>query len=198
MSNSYHNTDENTLICLLKQGDPDAFNRIYNHYSRKLFLHILKMAKDQDIAEELLQDVFMKVWDNRVSLDPTQSFQAWLYTIARNTVYSYYRQVAKDQRLQEQLYQHFEELYHLDMEGDLRDKQEELLNRALSSLSERRRQVFDLCKIQRKSYEEAAALLGLSTSTISNMLLKSNQQIRKFIQEHYDEILLFIVALVLK
>ncbi len=182
------------IILRLTQGDQQAFTDIYNLYSRKLFLHILTITKDQYTAEGLLQDVFMKVWDNRSSIDPDQSFQAWLYTIARNTVYSYFRQLAKDQKLQEQLYHHFDELYEIEMDGNLQDKQEELLGRALATLSERRRQVFQLCKIERKSYEEAAVLLGISTSTVSNLMVKANQEIRKFIQEHYDEILLFIIA----
>ncbi|PVH26475.1 RNA polymerase sigma factor [Sphingobacterium corticibacter] len=181
-------------ILRLTQGDQLAFTDIYNVYSRKLFLHILTITKDKDTAEGLLQDVFMKVWDNRSSIDPDQSFQAWLYTIARNTVYSYFRQVAKDQKLQQQLYHHFDELYEVEMDGNLQDKQEELLGRALATLSERRRQVFQLCKIERKSYEEAAVLLGISTSTVSNLMVKANQEIRKFIQEHYGEILLFIIA----
>lgn len=181
-------------ILRLTQGDQQAFTDIYNLYSRKLFLHILHITKDQDTAEGLLQDVFVKVWDNRSSIDPDQSFQAWLYTIARNTVYSYFRQLAKDQKLQEQLFHHFDELYEIEVDSNLQDKQEQLLDRALATLSERRRQVFQLCKIERKSYEEAAVLLGISTSTVSNLMVKANQEIRKFIQEHYDEILLFIIA----
>ncbi len=190
--------DEHQVILRLRQGDEHAFTKIYSEYSRKLYLHVLKVAKDRDVAEGLLQEIFIKVWDNRTTFDPSQSFQAWLYTVARNSVYSHFRQLAKEQKLQEQLYSQFEELYDMEMEGDLKDKQLELLTRALASLSDRRKEIFELCKIQGKSYQEVAAMLGLSSSTVSNLMVKSNQQIRKFIQQHYDEILLFIIAYTIK
>lgn len=194
MSNSYCNTDERILLQSLIQGDTSAFNKLYNLYGKKLYLQIFTMTKSADVAEELLQDVFMKVWDNRGTIDIEQSFQAWIHTISRNLVYTHYRKAAKDQKIQEQLYLHFEQLYHLDVDVDIREKQEALLNRAMGELSPRRQQVFMLCKIERKSYLEVADLLGISVSTVSNIMVKSNQQIRNFVQEHYEEILTLLIA----
>lgn len=183
------------MVLALQQDGLDAFNSLYNVYGRELFIHIQNMTKDAEAAEELLQDVFMKVWDNRTTIDAERPFRPWLYTVARNAVYNFYRQVAKDQKMQEQLYLHFEDLYHLEAEEPIRDKQEALLTKALDSLTDRRRTVFKLCKIEGKSYEEVASQLGISVSTVSNMMVKSNQQIRRFIQEHYDELLLLLVAI---
>jgi len=195
MSKSYSPSEEKATVLALQQDSLDAFNSLYNVYGRELFMHIQNMTKDAEAAEELLQDVFMKVWDNRTTIDADRSFRAWLYTVARNAVYNYYRQVAKDQKIQEQLYLHFESLYHLETDDDIRDKQEALLAKALDSLTERRRTVFTLCKIEGKSYEEVASQLGISVSTVSNMMVKSNQQIRRFVQEHYDELLMILLAI---
>jgi len=195
MSKSYSPSEEKATVLALQQDSLDAFNSLYNVYGRELFLHIQNMTKDAEAAEELLQDVFMKVWDNRTTIDADRSFRAWLYTVARNAVYNYYRQVAKDQKIQEHLYLHFEDLYHLEAEEPLRDKQEALLAKALASLTERRRTVFTLCKIEGKSYEEVASQLGISVSTVSNMMVKSNQQIRRFVQEHYEELLLIFLVI---
>ncbi|WP_181151505.1 RNA polymerase sigma factor [Sphingobacterium gobiense] len=195
MAKSYNYSEEQATLLLLKQGNLDAFNTLYNEHGRKLFIHIQQMTKDEDATEELLQDVFMKVWDNRSGIDASRPFRPWLYTIARNTVYNYYRQVAKDHKIQEQLYLHFEDLYHLETDEDIRDKQEALLARALDTLTERRRTIFTLCKIEGKSYEEVASRLGISVSTVSNMMVKSNQQIRRFVQEHYDELLMILLAI---
>lgn len=195
MFKSYSPSEEKATVLALRQDSLDAFNSLYNVYGRELFVHIQNMTKDAEAAEELLQDVFMKVWDNRTTIDADRSFRAWLYTVARNAVYNYYRQVAKDQKIQEQLYLHFESLYHLETDDDIRDKQEALLAKALDSLTERRRTVFTLCKIEGKSYEEVASRLGISVSTVSNMMVKSNQQIRRFVQEHYDELLMILLAI---
>src|SRR5690606_3709031 len=195
MSNSYSPSAEKATVLGFLQVSLDAFNSLCNVYRRELFLHIQNMTKDAEAAEELLQDVFMKVWDNRTTIDADRSFRAWLYTVGRNAVYNYYRQVAKDQKIQEHLYLHFESLYHLETDDDIRDKQEALLAKALDSLTERRRTVFTLCKIEGKSYEEVASQLGISVSTVSNMMVKSNQQIRRFVQEHYDELLMILLAI---
>lgn len=195
MSKSYSNSEEKAVVLALQQDGLDAFNSLYNVYGRDLFIHIQNMTKNAEAAEELLQDVFMKVWDNRTTIDADRPFRPWLYTVARNTVYNYYRQVARDQKIQEELYIHFEELYHRETDDEIREKQEALLARALDTLTERRKMVFTLCKIEGKSYEEVASRLGISVSTVSNMMVKSNQQIRRFVQEHYDELLAILLAI---
>src|SRR5690606_32414679 len=113
MSKSYSNSEEKAVVLALQQDGLDAFNSLYNVYGRDLFSDIQIRAKNAEAAEEVLQHVFMKVWDNRTRREADRPFRPWLYTVARNTVYNYYRQVARDQKIQEELYIHFEELYHL-------------------------------------------------------------------------------------
>lgn len=194
MEKSYTGDDIVPLVARLKASDKQAFNELYEKYSLGLFQLILKMVRNRSTAEELLQNTFVKVWDNRLTLDTAHSFRAWIFKIAQNEVYTYYRKVAKNQKIQEQLYNSFDELYHIDLEPDLKSKQLDLLTRALGSLSERKRQIFELCKLQRKSYDEVAELLNISPSTVSNLMVRSNQQIRAFVQAHYDEILLFLIT----
>ena len=152
------------------------------------------MVKDKQVSEEIVQDVFLKVWQKRSTIDPNRSFKSWIFTIAKNDVISWYRKLAKETALQENLYQHFEQLYVLEKEGDIQEKQAALLDRALNSLSERRKEIFVLCKIEQKSYEEVAQKLNISVSTVSNAMVKSNQHIRQFVQDHYDEILVILVG----
>ncbi|WP_139375195.1 RNA polymerase sigma factor [Sphingobacterium nematocida] len=194
MEETYTGDDIVPLVERLKASDKQAFNELYEKYSLGLFQLLLKMVRNRSTAEELLQNTFVKVWDNRMMLDTRKSFRAWVFKIAQNEVYTYYRKAAKDQKIQEQLYNTFDELYHIDLEQDLQSKQLDLLNRALGSLSERKRQIFELCKLQRKSYDEVAQLLDISPSTVSNLMVRSNQQIRAFVQAHYDEILLFLIT----
>ncbi len=187
-------TAENKLMISLSQGDEHSFFALYEHYSHALFSNVFRMVKDRQVSEEIVQDVFLKVWQKRSTIDPNRNFKSWIFTIAKNDVISWYRKLAKEITLQENLYQHFEHLYVMEKEGDIQEKQAELLERALNTLSERRKEIFILCKIEQKSYEEVAQKLNISVSTVSNSMVKSNQHIRQFVQDHYDEILVILVT----
>lgn len=187
-------TAENKLLISLSHGDEQAFFALYDQYSHALFSTIFRMVKDRQVSEEIVQDVFLKVWQKRSTIDPTRSFKSWIFTIAKNDVISWYRKLAKEASMQENLYQHFEQLYLMEKEVDIEEKQSALLEKALSTLSERRREIFVLCKIEQKSYEEVAKQLHISVSTVSNAMVKSNQHIRQFVQDHYEEILTILVT----
>lgn len=187
-------TAENKLLISLSHGDEQAFFALYDQYSHALFSTIFRMVKDRQVSEEIVQDVFLKVWQKRSTIDPTRSFKSWIFTIAKNDVISWYRKLAKEASMQENLYQHFEQLYLMEKEVDIEEKQSALLEKALNTLSERRREIFVLCKIEQKSYEEVAKQLNISVSTVSNAMVKSNQHIRQFVQDHYEEILTILVT----
>ena len=187
-------TTENKLMISLSHGDEHSFFALYERYSHALFSNVFRMVKDRQVSEEIVQDVFLKVWQKRSTIDPNRSFKSWIFTIAKNDVISWYRKLAKETALRENLYQHFEQLYIMDKEGDIQEQQAALLERALNTLSERRKEIFILCKIEHKSYEEVAQKLNISVSTVSNAMVKSNQHIRQFVQDHYDEILIILVT----
>jgi RNA polymerase sigma factor, sigma-70 family/RNA polymerase sigma-70 factor, Bacteroides expansion family 1 len=187
-------TEEYTLLNSLSQGNELSFFALYEKYSHALFSTVFRMVKDKQVSEEIVQDVFLTVWQKRSTIDPNRNFKAWIFTIARNNVISWYRKLAKEASIQENLYQHFEQLYVMDKEGDIQEQQAALLERALDTLSERRKEIFVLCKLEQKSYEEVAEKLNISVSTVSNAMVKSNQHIRQFVQDHYDEILVILVG----
>ena len=75
----------------LLQGDELAFEKIYRLYSPRLYGKLLKLLKSVPQTEEILQDVFLKVWEYRASIDPEKSFRAFLFKIAENKVYDFFR-----------------------------------------------------------------------------------------------------------
>ncbi|WP_295772290.1 RNA polymerase sigma-70 factor [uncultured Mucilaginibacter sp.] len=169
------------IIRLLKEGDTAAFGQVYDQYSGMLLAKILRMVKDTSAAEELLQDVFLKVWSNREKIDANQSFKPWLYAIAINGVYDYYRKLSRDARLQEEMINRFEEFYNSADDDGIFEKRRELLDQALQKLPPQRLAVFKLCRIEGKSYQEAALELGISASTVSNQLVQATKTIKEYI-----------------
>ena len=178
--------DERELLSLLKQGNEQAFEKIYKAYSSRLFGNVFKMVKSETTTQEILQDVFIKIWNNRDSIDLDRSFRSYLFKIAENKVYDFFRKASRDKKIQAQLfaaategYEHIEEMIH-------RKENALLLQKAIDSLSPQRQQVFRLIKLDNKSYEEVSRQLGISVSTISDHIVKANKAIREFIFTHND------------
>jgi len=171
-----------TWIIRLNAGEMTAFEWLYNTYKHQLAGNLLKLVKASDIAEDILHDVFVKVWENRTKIDPERSFEGYLYRIAANMVADFYRKISKDRNyqqylvnIQETVYQHIDEL----LENKYR---RELIDKALTELPPKCRTVFQLCKIEGRSYEEVSDLLQISPNTISNHLNRANKKILLFLQ----------------
>lgn len=156
------------------------------------------MTKVSAVADELLQDIFLKVWENREQINEDLSFQAWLYRIAENSVYDYYRRLARDVKMREHTLRTFAQLYNHTEDYILNKERSQLLEKALSRLPPQRQLIFKLCRLEGKSYEEAATLLNISTSTVSNQLVKATKNIKDYVFFHSKEFLVFIIALYLK
>ena len=178
--------DEKELLLLLKHGHEAAFEKIYKLYSPRLFGNIYKMVKSQSTAQEILQEVFIKVWNNRTGIDPERSFRSYLFRIAENNVYDFFRNASRDKKMQSCIlviatehYDHIEELL-------LKKENNAVIHKAINSLSPQRQQVFRLCKLDEKSYAEVSCELGISVSTISDHIVKATKTIRKYLLEHMD------------
>lgn len=87
-------TSDKELVFLLIAGDEQAFYALYARYWTRLKGFCRQFLKSEDLAENYAQDIFLKIWETRELLDPERSFSAYLYTIARNTVFNYLRHVA--------------------------------------------------------------------------------------------------------
>ncbi|WON93791.1 RNA polymerase sigma factor [Sphingobacterium sp. UGAL515B_05] len=167
---------ETELINRIKKGDQAAFEQIYLQYARKLAHRLLQLLKSEEIAQDILQDVFLKVWEVRDRLNPEQSFGAFLYTIATNYCKKSFRRSLLDQT-----YHHhntFEEAYSpIEQQLNQKDAQQ-ILSAALEKLTPRQKEVFTLHKIEGRNYNEISALLGISPNTINQLMQQANKQLK--------------------
>ena len=187
-------TYQKKLLLLLNRGDESAFNELYQAYSKPLYLRILRMVKSADIADELLQELFIKLWNARTTVDSEKSFQSYLYTIAQNLVYNYFRKVAHDQALIESLIINAAN-YYLNGQELLENKETAaILKQAIEQLPPQRKKVFQLCKIEGKSYEEAGRIMGISPATVNSHMTKSIQAIKDYILRNRDMAILIMTT----
>lgn len=181
MAASISAPNEQELLLRLVAGDRYAFECLYRHYSNRIYGRLLKLTQSEQLADELLQDTFVRLWEKRSTINPELSFKSWLYKVAENEVFLFYRKLARDKRLQEYVVQHFTEAYSHTEEAIYLAESRELLHSAMGELSPQRKEVFTLCKLEGKSYEEAARIMGISPATVSNHLVKAMQVIRQYV-----------------
>ena len=161
-------SNEKDLVVLLIEGNEVAFEKLYSLYSDRLLAWLLKLLKSEDIASEVLQDVFIKVWHNRQQIDAEQSFRSYLFRIAENLAYNFFRKAARDKKLQAVLIHSACKEYSPIEESLLMKEKSRLLQEAIDALPPKRREVFQLIKMEERSYEEVSLMLHVSTSTIND------------------------------
>lgn len=195
MIKANHHTDETELLQNLVVGNQYAFDLLYKRYSNRIYNRLLKLTQSQQLAEELLQDTFVILWDKRHTINPQLSVKAWLYKVAANEVYLFYRKLARDKKLQEHVVANFVESYTHTEEALYQKESRALLQQAMEQLPPQRREVFRLCKLEGHSYEETAVIMGISPSTVSNHLVKASNTVRQYIFQSQERIALLVTFL---
>lgn len=191
----------NSHVQRLKEGDISSFEFLFMTWSGKLYNFVLKISHgDFYLAEEMVQSVFIKVWENRINLDPEKSFAAYLCTIAKNDLvniyqhrmleYLYIEEIAKDGNTTDNYTEDDVEYHLLD----------EYINSLIDKLPPARREIFLLSRRQLLNNREIASRLHLSENTVESQLTKASSFLRKEISTHYNlfEALLVCVLFVNK
>ena len=177
------NPDYFCVKCL-RDGDEEAFVALYNKYHRKIYYTALKMTRSEDLAQDVTQNVFLKVWDTRATLDLKKNFAAYISVICRNMIFDLFKKATHEEAVKKELQQWAEVAEYDREEDDFYETYKSLLDRAISAMPPQRRMVFGLCKLEGKSYDEVAHSLNISRSTIQDHIVKANKFIREYMLTH--------------
>jgi len=170
----------------LKEGNRDAFFFIYEGYHAKLYAYILKFVKAPAFAEDILQEVFLKIWEHRLKINPSLSFNAYVYKICRNTLFDYIKKMAADKEVKSVLIQHMAESDDAADARLLSRQYDVVLNLAVKRLPAQRRNVFRLCRQEGKKYEEVAEILQISKNTVKEHMVMAVKSIREYVANNTD------------
>jgi RNA polymerase sigma-70 factor (family 1) len=189
----FEDTELQYLLARLHNNDERAFNKLYSTCFRPIYRRVFSLVKDEAIADELVQDLFLKLWQNREDINPQQSFEAYLFTIAQHLVYDHFRRIAKNKRLVARLLLNATDYYlHSDILLETKESRE-LLQKAIDQLSPQRREVFTRCKIEGKTYEETGLELGISVPTVNSHMTQSMKLVREYLLKNQDIVLVFLL-----
>jgi len=167
------NTSYRLLVKQLQTSDEAAFEKVYDLMASKIY-HFVKLSiKNKEDAQEITQEVFIKLWNERERIDSSKSLQAFLYVIAKNKINDHLRKVLNEKKYLESII-HSYNILDDDLVNiiDFRDTEKVIL-KLISMLPERRRQVFELSRFKGYTYKEISKELGISENTVDTQIRKA-------------------------
>ncbi|WP_316818400.1 RNA polymerase sigma-70 factor [Pedobacter nyackensis] len=181
MGKSIHRLiNEAELFSGLAKGDERCFDAIYNHYSNRLFPFVDKMVRSRNLAEEIVQDIFVQLWINRHLLENVQYPTAYLFNIAANKTLTYLKKISNNQKLVDKISAGYLD-YSNDTEEQLILKESaKIIEMAVAQLPQQRRLIWELSRNEGLTHQQIADKLGISTSTVNNQLGHAMQHVRTF------------------
>lgn len=172
---------DSTLVTSVSNGDELAFRILFHRYRSKLYKFSLRYVKSVDVAEDIIQDTFLKIWEQRQALQPELNFEAYLFRIGRNQIFNEFKKSTHQAAFEAFTLQNITDNRQTEWEVIAQNYQE-LLQSALELLPPQRRQIFQLSRIEGLSHEEIAQKLNLSKNTIKVQINKALKSIRESLE----------------
>lgn len=185
------NSDENLLL-RIRNGDEVAFELVFYRYKGKLYDFIRRSLPANEDAESLVQEIFTKLWVNRLNLDSSKSLNAFLYTLARNELFGQLRKILVRRKYLEELSFSLSESSVNDGQSYEYDELRSIVSLLVSSLPEKRREIYILSRHEGMSYKQIAEQLGISENTVDSQLRKALSFLKENLKRKLSLILFFL------
>jgi RNA polymerase sigma-70 factor, ECF subfamily len=177
--------NDNLLVKRIRQNDKDAFKLLYDRYSRKIYFFSLKHLNNTFEVEELVQSVFINVWESRETLDPDSSIKSYIYKAAVNYIINHLRKNTIQARYIESELKKGEKYSDITYEQVFFDDLERSINSVVDTLPSQQQKIFRLNRLEGLTHEEIARQLDLSVRTVENQIYRSIKMIRTILKERY-------------
>jgi RNA polymerase sigma-70 factor (ECF subfamily) len=157
---------DSLLIEKINQGDTKAFEELYYKYSEKLFYFAIRYLKTKEDAEGLVQEIFIKIWENRSTLKTGLSFNAYLFTIARNAIFNLHRKNLNEKVYKEYLRNYLDEYQNKTENDVILSDMKKRIEKKIEKLPPQRKLIFQLSRNEGLSYREISKKLKISEKTV--------------------------------
>jgi RNA polymerase sigma-70 factor (ECF subfamily) len=180
------------LMCRVRDGDMDAFERIVEMHKGRVIGTVAKMLGDDRDAEDIAQNVFIRVWKSAARYEPSAKFTTWLFTITRNLVFN---EVRRRKRHPASALEHEEEAHHFQArdasskspdDAMLDAEMQKAIQRAIDELPEVQRMAIVLRRYEDMPYEEIAVVLKLSVPAVKSVLFRARQDLRERLKKYLE------------
>lgn len=185
--------DDRKLVQSLQKGNVAAFDTLFEIYSPKLFGFALKYFQNEAEAEELVQEVFVKVWENRHSLKSELSFKSYLFTITLNHIRKFFNKRAVSLRYLKSIQPEENQTENFAFQTNDYETVMHQIDGLISQMPPRKQEIFRKSKIEGKSSKEVARELNISVGTVDNQVSEALHFLRERLKKEDIPVLLFFM-----
>ena len=169
-----------------KEWDAEAFYLIYRLYSKKMYFFALGLVKDEEISKDLVQEVFVNLWEKKELVNPNLNFDNYIFTIVYNSIRRFFRKKALETKVLDHLHKNSPELIETSDGALIYNELLEVASKTIENLPLRRKTVYKLSKQEGMKIKEIAVKLNISSRTAENHLSRA----LKYLKEELAGILL--------
>ena len=176
--------EEKKLVQSLSQGDEQAFCQLFHLYNQPIGNFVKKFTGSDPSLEELTMDIFLKVWMHREKMADVESFSSYLFTIARNHIYSYLKKRSRELAHRNQWESHNMHLQYNRQNSTAtedEDHYKKMIEHAVSLLSAQQKKVYQLSRHEELSQAGIAARLDISLETVKKHMVLALRNIRQYL-----------------
>ncbi len=186
MGREYIQKTDRDIVVLLAKNDEEAFREIYFRYKDKLWYYCLNFLKSEDECDDMVQEVFIRLWEMRHFVEPDLSFSSFLYTMTRNRILNYFRDMNVEAQVLKALAQKQKQSEGTVESELIFSDYQRILTDAIEKLPTQRKRIFNMSRIDSLSHKEIATLLDISVYTVQEHISESLRYIKEYFAKHAD------------
>ncbi len=176
---------EDNLLTGLKHADVGSFNRLYEQYSGSLFGYCYAFTKSTVVSEEIVSDVFIRLWQIKNQVDPDRPIKPLLLKITRDFTWNYLKKVARRKQLTEKFVRNYQAQNKGHLENGFFSQQNaRVIDQALTELSPQQKKVFVLRYFKGKDLSDISTELSISKNTVKVHLARAKQYVLHYFEMH--------------
>ncbi|CAL1518926.1 RNA polymerase sigma-70 factor [Chitinophaga sp. MM2321] len=184
--------NEAVLVAQLIKGDEKAFAGLFDAYHHQLTAYVHSIIQSKEMAIEIVQDVYVKVWVNRHELKEVHHFTPWLFILTRNYTLNCLKKMARDRKKAQQYEQFVFTSSDPVTAAELRPDYLSLIDRAVAQLPPQQQQVYLLSRVDGLKYAEIAEKMGISPTTVKKYMQIALKAIAGFVKSHAVVLLMLL------
>ena len=190
--------NESDLLLLASQADKEAFTTLFHLYKHKLYGYIFRLTESEMLAEDIVQDVFMKLWSDHTSLGSIDNFASYLFRMSKNHVINHFKRMAHETLIMTEICGQKPAGYNDTHDMIAMKEVEKLLAEILEKLPAQQKKIYHLSREEGRSHDEIADLLNISPNTVKNHIVQAMSTIRTQLRRHADSMLVIVSIIALK
>ncbi len=181
---NYKTTIDHNLLQRVSEGDSSAFVTLYEEITPSLNIFLINYLKCPDMADDVMQEIFIKVWEKRTELPRVDNFRSWIFTITKNHTLNVLKKIAADNAAIVEIIQNYNFASNSPENILLEKEYFQELKKRVEALPSQTQRVFALCREENNTYEQVAEKLGISRNAIKKHIVRANKKLKEsFITE---------------